>query len=101
MDDGRPIADYLLDDWRWNSAKFRAEGIPLPDLIENLSRVRPHSSLRGSRDTLSCLTRQDIAGLDNVQKKKTGDYNLVKGQLQTMLRKQSSVSQLRLLSSRC
>lgn len=40
MDDGRPIAEYLLDNWHWNSAKFRVEGIPLSDLIENLTRVR-------------------------------------------------------------
>lgn len=47
MDDGRPIADYLLGDWHWNTAKYRVEGIPLPDLVEGLARVSvPDSILR-------------------------------------------------------
>jgi V-type H+-transporting ATPase subunit C len=35
---------------------------------------------------------QDMAGIDAIQKQKQGNYNLVKGQLQTLQRKQTSVA---------
>jgi len=69
LDDGRPFEFYVLDGWQWNRAKFQTEGRSLPDLVESFAK--------------------DMSALDTIHKQKLGNYNLAKGQLQAINRKQT------------
>jgi len=69
LDDGRPFESYILDGWEWNRAKFRTEGRPLDDLVDSFSK--------------------DMSALDSIHKQKLGNYNLAKGQLTALVRKQT------------
>lgn len=44
VDDGRPYISYVMEDWAWNRAKYRAEGRPLDELVDSFAKVG-HSAL--------------------------------------------------------
>jgi hypothetical protein len=39
IDDTMPYQDYLLQNWRWNKAKFRVQGRELTQVVDNLAEV--------------------------------------------------------------
>ena len=89
MDDGRPLESYLLDGWEWNKAKYRAENRPLQDLVTSFINV--HFNLPSLQDLSVEGCVQDMNGIDAIQKQKTNNYNLARGQLQSLQRRQTYV----------
>lgn len=65
--DEQTIDDYLFKNWRWNESRYNIQ-----------------KSLRDIVDTLS----KETASIDNTMKAKLNNYNLVKGSLTQMQRKQ-------------
>ncbi|KXN84787.1 V-type proton ATPase subunit C 1-B [Leucoagaricus sp. SymC.cos] len=63
----RGIDDYLFNDWRWNESRYSIQ-----------------KSLRDLVDTLN----KETTSIDNTMKAKLNNYNLVKGSLTQMQRKQ-------------
>lgn len=83
LDDGRPYLSYLLPDedsgsttesddkWEWNRSKYRTEDRSLGDVVDALVK--------------------ETASIENAQRNKTQQYQLVKGQLTNALRKKTCV----------
>lgn len=74
MDDGRPYEEYLFNrdqPWEWNKGKFRVEAMSLMDIVDAINK--------------------DASGIDNAQRNKSQQYNVVKGQLNNALRKKTCV----------
>ncbi|EKM83402.1 hypothetical protein AGABI1DRAFT_81175 [Agaricus bisporus var. burnettii JB137-S8] len=65
--DERAIDDYLFHNWRWNESRYNVQK-SLRDLIDTLNR--------------------EIVSIDGTMKAKLNNYNLVKGSLTQMQRKQ-------------
>ncbi|KAF9451774.1 ATPase, V1 complex, subunit C [Macrolepiota fuliginosa MF-IS2] len=63
----RSIDEYLFKNWRWNESRFNVQ-----------------KSLRDLLDTLN----KEMTSIDNTMKAKLNNYNLVKGSLTQMQRKQ-------------
>ncbi|GAA5991228.1 hypothetical protein JCM10908_006594 [Rhodotorula pacifica] len=98
LDDGRPYLSYLLpeedtsyqqssgsaaaaesdDKWEWNRGKYRTEDRSLSDIVDALVK--------------------EVASIENAQRNKTQQYQLVKGQLNNALRKKTGNLSMRSLS---
>ncbi|KAJ3571344.1 hypothetical protein NP233_g3813 [Leucocoprinus birnbaumii] len=65
--DEHTIDDYLFKDWRWNESRYNIQK-SLRDIVETLGK--------------------ETASIDNTMKAKLNNYNLVKGSLTQMQRKQ-------------
>ncbi|GAA6018241.1 hypothetical protein JCM8202_000235 [Rhodotorula sphaerocarpa] len=90
LDDGRPYLAYLLPDedqpvgtesddrWEWNRAKYRTEDRPLPDIVDALVK--------------------EVGSIENAQRNKTQQYQLIKGQLTNALRKKTGNLSMRSLN---
>ncbi|POY73331.1 hypothetical protein BMF94_3666 [Rhodotorula taiwanensis] len=90
LDDGRPYLSYLLPDedsgsttesddkWEWNRSKYRTEDRSLGDVVDALVK--------------------ETASIENAQRNKTQQYQLVKGQLTNALRKKTGNLSMRSLA---
>ncbi|GAA5880336.1 hypothetical protein JCM3774_006732 [Rhodotorula dairenensis] len=93
LDDGRPYLSYLLPDedttsdhpqgesddaWQWNRAKYRTEDRALGEIVDALVK--------------------EVTSIENAQRNKTQQYQIVKGQLTNALRKKTGNLSMRSLS---
>lgn len=81
LDDGRPYLSYLLpeedsqqhgesdESWEWNRGKYRTEDRALGEIVDALVK--------------------EVASIENAQRNKTQQYQIVKGQLTNALRKKT------------
>lgn len=81
LDDGRPYLSYLLPDedpqqqsesdqsWEWNRGKYRTDDRALGEIVDALVK--------------------EVASIENAQRNKTQQYQIVKGQLTNALRKKT------------
>lgn len=74
-DDGRPYLDYVFpptpndQPWQWSRTKYRYESKSLNEIVDNLMK--------------------EVSSIENAQRNKTSQYGIVKGQMQTALRKKT------------
>lgn len=90
LDDGRPYLSYLLpeedsqqhgesdESWEWNRGKYRTEDRALGEIVDALVK--------------------EVASIENAQRNKTQQYQIVKGQLTNALRKKTGNLSMRSLS---
>jgi len=66
--DEKPVDEYVLDGWKWNEGRY--------------------GTSRGLRDMVDVLNKE-MTSIDNAMKTKLNNYNMVKGSLTQMQRKQT------------
>jgi V-type H+-transporting ATPase subunit C len=74
--------DYILNGWKWNEGRYGVEK-GLRDMVDVLSKVRPFDF----HDEPVFDTAKEMNSIDSNMKVKLNDYNLVKGSLTQMQRK--------------
>ncbi|KAI9512668.1 hypothetical protein F5148DRAFT_1273602 [Russula earlei] len=73
----KPLDDYLLKDWRWNEGRYGTQ--------------------RGLKDMTDALVKE-MTSIDNVMKVKLNNYNIAKGSLAQLRRKETGNLSVRSLA---